>query len=41
MGEVVFSIFIGLCLVAVGLIMNWVLAREQRALEQSKTRRQG
>ena len=41
MGEIIFSLFIGLCLVAVGLFMNWTLAREQRAHEKLKARQQG
>ncbi len=28
MGEIIFSVFIGTCLVAVGLFMNWDLSKE-------------
>jgi len=39
MGEIIFSLFIGMCLVAIGLFMNWTLSREQRDHDQLTTRR--
>lgn len=33
MGEIIFSLFIGAFLAAVGLFMNWYLYREQKKVE--------
>lgn len=36
MGEVIFSLFIGGYLAAVGLFLNWFLCREQKRNEADK-----
>jgi hypothetical protein len=36
MGEIVYSLFIGLFLAGVGLFMNWHLYREQKKIEAKK-----
>lgn len=38
MGEIVFSLFVGGCLVVLGLFMNWYLNREQKRHGTDKNR---
>jgi len=43
MGEIIYSLFIGGCVVAVGLLMNGILYREERrnVMDKDKTRQEG